>query len=314
MTAGLLLSVLAVFLPSSIDLGDIRDTDGPAVCTFVCANDSGSPLGISFVSASCSCVDVNWPKEPIAPGKSGEITAVLNPAGMAGHITRELTVWEKGDRAIATLEIKANVLSSLAPREHPLLDGKAAVTAKSVNFGYIRQGDAAVREIGLRNLTDGPLVLHVTCSGGIGSSGDSTVEPGESTFIPVICAPAGIGSVKGSVTISSGKSSAVIPVEALCIGETASGQVPSITTPGSPLALSVLGRCRFTVSNTGTAPLEIYRIELPEGVGCKGSAGTVEAGKSTVLTIDSRLKDFRIRIFSNDPGRPCRELEFIKYQ
>ena len=310
MAASLLLSILAVFLPASIDLGDIREGDGPAVCTFVCANDSSAPLDIAFVSASCSCVSVSWPRQAVRPGESAEITAVLDPDGMNGHVSRQITVWERGDKALATLEITANVISSRPSRSYSLLDGKVEASARSLNFGYVGEGKAAVREVELKNTGRAVLPLELHGAGGIEVTGDNEIAPGGSAVLSVICAPEEVGTVRGSVVIRSGSSSFTIPVEALCIGGVLEQDAPALRTPASPLRVSASGRCKLKMENAGISPLTIYKMEFPSGVVCTGIPGTIESGKSCTVRLRSCPADFTVRIFTNDPVRPCRELRF----
>lgn len=313
MAAGsLLLSILAVFLPASIDLGDIREGDGPAVCNFVCANDSSAPLDIAFVSASCSCVSVRWPQEAVKPGESARITAILNPDGMNGRVSRQITVWERGDKALATLDISANVISSRPPKSYSLLDGKVEVSARALNFGYVEKGNAAVSELELKNTGSGVLPLELHSTGGIKVTGDSEIAQGGSAVLSVICAPEAVGSVEGSVVIRSGSSSFTIPVEALCIGEVVEQEAPSLHTPASPMRVSASGRCKFKMSNTGKSPLTIYKMEFPSGVVCTGIPGTIESGENCIVRLRSCPEKFTVRIFTNDPVRPCRELRFEK--
>lgn len=310
MAASFLLGILAVFLPASIDLGDIREGDGPAVCTFVCANDSSAPLDIAFVSASCSCVSVNWPREAVKPGESVEITAVLNPDGMNGRVSRQITVWEKGDKALATLEITANVISSRPSRSYSLLDGKVEASAKSLDFGYVGEGKAAVREVELKNTGRAVLPLEMHCTGGVKVTGGNEIASGGSTVLSVICAPEEVGSVKGFVVIRSGSSSFTIPVDALCIGGVVEQDAPALQTPASPLRVSASGRCKLKMSNAGKSPLKIYKMEFPSGVVSTGIPGTIERGKNCIVRLRSCPENFTVRIFTNDPVRPCRELRF----
>lgn len=59
------------FKESSVDFGDI--VQGQKVeHTFILTNSGKQPLIISNVAATCGCTVPTWPKEPIAPGKSGK--------------------------------------------------------------------------------------------------------------------------------------------------------------------------------------------------------------------------------------------------
>jgi len=62
--------------------------------SFTFKNSGNEPLKISNAKGSCGCTVPNWPKEPILPGKSGEIEVVFRPSkGQAGtEQTKNVTV------------------------------------------------------------------------------------------------------------------------------------------------------------------------------------------------------------------------------
>ena len=62
--------------------------------SFTFKNSGNEPLKISNAKGSCGCTVPNWPKEPILPGKSGEIEVVFRPSkGQAGSKqTKTVTV------------------------------------------------------------------------------------------------------------------------------------------------------------------------------------------------------------------------------
>ena len=62
--------------------------------SFSFINSGNEPLKISNAKGSCGCTVPNWPKEPILPGKSGEIEVIFKPSkGQAGSKqTKTVTV------------------------------------------------------------------------------------------------------------------------------------------------------------------------------------------------------------------------------
>jgi hypothetical protein len=61
--------------------------------TFRFKNTGNSPLIISQVSASCGCTLLkDWPKDPIAPGAEGQISAEFNSAGNSGQVAKTIYV------------------------------------------------------------------------------------------------------------------------------------------------------------------------------------------------------------------------------
>ena len=56
-------------------------------------NTGNAPLIISQVKPSCGCTTLkDWPKDPIAPGDSGQITAEFNSKGNSGEVTKNILV------------------------------------------------------------------------------------------------------------------------------------------------------------------------------------------------------------------------------
>lgn len=76
----------------SYDFGTIKEADGKATHEFSFTNIGSAPLVIINAAAGCGCVKVTYPDSPIAPGKSGVITATFNPRGQGGDFFKNITV------------------------------------------------------------------------------------------------------------------------------------------------------------------------------------------------------------------------------
>lgn len=72
-------------------------------------NTGDAPLIISEVGSSCGCTVGDYPREPIAPGKSGAIKVTYDSAGHHGFQSRILTVMSNTNPAKTTLRIKGQV-------------------------------------------------------------------------------------------------------------------------------------------------------------------------------------------------------------
>ncbi len=77
--------------------------------SFHFTNIGDMPLIISEVGSSCGCTVGDYPREPIAPGKSGDIKVTYNSAGHHGFQSRFLTVMSNTNPAKTTLRIKGTV-------------------------------------------------------------------------------------------------------------------------------------------------------------------------------------------------------------
>ncbi|MFT4062119.1 MAG: DUF1573 domain-containing protein [Edaphocola sp.] len=59
---------------------------------FEFTNVGNQPLIILKAEAGCSCTMADWPKTPIAPGKTGAIKVTFNSEGKPGPAIKEITI------------------------------------------------------------------------------------------------------------------------------------------------------------------------------------------------------------------------------
>ena len=79
------------WLDSTKDFGTIPEGENVQV-SFRFRNTGASPLVITQVRPSCGCTVADQPKEPVAPGVEGHITATFNSQGHAGINRKTLFV------------------------------------------------------------------------------------------------------------------------------------------------------------------------------------------------------------------------------
>lgn len=81
------------FSTTKHDFGTIHADKGPVTCEYKFTNTGTEPLIIiSVTNGGCGCTKPDYPKEPIAPGKSGVIKIHFNPSGRQGEFRREVRV------------------------------------------------------------------------------------------------------------------------------------------------------------------------------------------------------------------------------
>ncbi|WP_447640196.1 MULTISPECIES: DUF1573 domain-containing protein [Chitinophagaceae] len=81
---------VAKFKETKHSFGNVKLNE-PATAKFNFTNTSNKPLIIETATASCGCTTPEYPKKPILPGKSAEISATYN-AAVAGHFDKSVTV------------------------------------------------------------------------------------------------------------------------------------------------------------------------------------------------------------------------------
>ena len=77
--------------------------------SFKFTNTGTNDLIILNAKAGCGCTVPSWPKEPIAPGKSGVIDVVFNSEGKPGKANKEVTVYANTEPANPKVVIRGFV-------------------------------------------------------------------------------------------------------------------------------------------------------------------------------------------------------------
>ena len=88
------------------DFGQVKDGD-KAEYVFEFKNTGKEPIIIQNAYASCGCTVPTWSKEPIKPGKKGEIKVVYNTVNRPGPIDKQVTV--QSNVGTKVLRITGNV-------------------------------------------------------------------------------------------------------------------------------------------------------------------------------------------------------------
>jgi len=101
---------VAKFESETIDLGKVKQ-GVPATATFVVKNVGTEPLIIEQANPTCGCTMGDYTKAPIAPGKTGTITATYNAAA-ANHFDKHLTVKFAGVDELKSITITGDVLAA----------------------------------------------------------------------------------------------------------------------------------------------------------------------------------------------------------
>lgn len=90
------------------DFGKINQGK-PVSTEFTFTNTGSTPLVISNVKGSCGCTVTQYTKEPIAPGKTGNVKATFNAAAV-GAFNKSVRVTANVEGGTETLFIKGEVV------------------------------------------------------------------------------------------------------------------------------------------------------------------------------------------------------------
>jgi hypothetical protein len=106
------------FEESEFDFGTI-DEGEKVSHTYKFTNTGSEPLIIKDAKGSCGCTVPSWPKDPIAPGATGEMLVEFNSKGKSGSQNKRVTITSNTNPGQTFIQIKGEV-------------NKAETTAKPV--------------------------------------------------------------------------------------------------------------------------------------------------------------------------------------
>jgi len=91
------------------DFGTIPQDGGNVSTVFTVTNNTASAILLTNVSTSCGCTSPKWTKEPIEPGKTGEVTVTYSPKGRPGPFEKVITISTSGEPERLIVRIKGVV-------------------------------------------------------------------------------------------------------------------------------------------------------------------------------------------------------------
>lgn len=98
------------FTQSSHDFGVMTEGEVKEY-SFQFKNTGNAPLHIEHAKGSCGCTVPQWPKDPIAPGASGQIVVKFNSANKVGKNSKKVTIVANTEPISTVLTISADVKS-----------------------------------------------------------------------------------------------------------------------------------------------------------------------------------------------------------
>lgn len=93
------------------NFGTFSENSPKVTCKFQFKNTGDGPLVIHQAIASCGCTVPRYPKEPLKPGESGEITVTYDGTGkFPGHFRKTITIRTNGKKEITRLYIEGDMM------------------------------------------------------------------------------------------------------------------------------------------------------------------------------------------------------------
>ena len=98
------------FEATVVDFGNVVE-GSDQVRTFKFTNTGDAPLIISSIKGQCGCTTISdsWPKEPIAPGATGEFQVKYDTNSRVGQFDKKIIITSNSTPAVTEVHIKGNV-------------------------------------------------------------------------------------------------------------------------------------------------------------------------------------------------------------
>jgi len=341
----LVLAVLAVnaqakieFKATEFNFGSINEEGGVASSSFTFTNIGDAPLIINNVTASCGCTTPTWPKEPIAPGKTGEIKIGYNPKNRPGPFRKSVSVYSNTQPAISVLVITGDVARKpkTIGEEYPQPMGNLLFKNKFLSMGNIPNTQTKTAEIEFANATDKTVKAMVyRAPAHIKARFEpSDIPAGEKGKLIVDYDAAKINNYgyltdKIYLSIDEKKDAGLTVTVAATIEEDFSALTPE-QKENAPIALCEntvfdFGSIKegqkvsntFKLTNKGKSDLLIRNVRTSCGCTTSKNANIAKPGETIdfVVTFDSSGKKGRqnrsLTVISNDPNSPSINLRVI---
>jgi hypothetical protein len=146
---------------------------------FKFTNTGKSPLIIYSHSTGCSCTDIYYPKEPIAPGKSGVLHFIFDTDGKMGAQVKRGVIESNNKYETIELYLKGNVIpQQIIPPIAIDTNGPVMTFETTVfDFGIVNQGTVIDHEFKFTNTGKQPLLISSTHGSGNNTPSSYPKEP-----------------------------------------------------------------------------------------------------------------------------------------
>ena len=320
------------------DFGRIREVDGPVEHTFTFTNSGRVAFVIEKVEVSCGCTTPTFSKDPILPGKQGQITIKYDPKDRPGVFIHDIKITSKKGRNKNTVRIRGEVV----PRPRSIEDdypfpypGGLRFSTLSLNFGMVEQGKTKEMTIGYVNTSDKPAALAFELPSGrkfLSVSAPKTVAPGEKGEITAtydLTETTFYGRYTDRIApIINGRRQDMVFSAIFTAVDSRDGVVPDeaaeiVISPmfhhfGDAERTDRLVR-KVKITNEGKQPLAIRWVNPKPYITVAGLRAGMEiapgANVEFTVTLDASQLDGgvstgSVTVISNDPLRPVREIRF----
>ncbi len=276
--------------------------------TITVQNTGTAPLEITGIESDVPGLTFDTTMFTLEPEGSQTVTVTF-PGSTEGTFSGNITISSNDpDRATQTLSVSVIVQAAPVPA--------IAVQETAIDFGTIEAGQTGEQTITVQNTGTAPLEITSIESDVPGLTFDTamfTVKPEGSQTVTVTFPSSTEGTFSGNITISSNDPDrATRTLSVSVIVQAAPAPVLVVGAPAidfGSIDAEKTAQQTFTITNTGTAPLEVTGIESDvPGLTFEPSMFTLDPNGSQTITITFPRPmegEFSgsVNILSNDPDR-----------
>ncbi|MDR1601767.1 MAG: DUF1573 domain-containing protein [Tannerella sp.] len=136
------------------DFGLIDEEDIDAIHVFRVKNTGTAPLIISHVQSSCGCTEPEWTKDPIAPGKMGDVVITYVAKNRPGPFTKNVTVYTNEKKFRQRLTIKGDVIPVERNLARALSDTVGILQIEHKSFTFtLHSGQNQTQSVWIKNFS-----------------------------------------------------------------------------------------------------------------------------------------------------------------
>ena len=325
------------------NFGTIPEEIGSASCEFVFTNTGNAPLVLNKVLASCGCTTPSWPKEPIAPGKTGKVVVTYKTKGRPGAFHKSISVFSNSRNGIVTLLIKGDVTPKSKNPEsaypYDLGDG-LRINKREIKIATLKNNETKTEIISIYNNTTSPIEVKCnTHNSKFVTTKDATLKLKPKDFGQFTITINGkeapeIGRIKDYIYITpvNGKQDEKHRVNIVATVIENFDNLSKSDWENAPIASFSKVFLQFNntsgkktsaqkieVTNTGKTPLKIRKVIVEnELFSISGGKETIKPGNNATYTVhlknDAKIKgnaSGAIVFITNDPSAPVRTVKVI---
>ena len=320
---------MPVFDTYEHDFGTINEADGPVSHVFHLLNNSDRSVAISRAIPGCSCINADFLSTPVEPGKMTDVVVTYSPSGAVGPTFRTIEIVDTEGRSLGTLSTKADVVPadrSIQERYFYTLADMLYANKTAMAFGYVYQGKMAQKQVYIANASDKAMDLDVqtTQTPELRAVAPYRLEAGRESAVTITYTMPDDKNLFRTfndtiwLIVNGQRARTPITISAIAMAKPSeSTEKPDMQTYPSVGKLEsgwLSGTLSGTIelTNNGKADLVIYKVESPASVTVSIADGTVvKAGRKIAVKAEAKTGGkYSVRLFTNDPQRPYKELIF----